>query len=59
MTGRQDHVVGHRSAAALVDRHYPHATTVVLDRAGHNVHLDQPALTAALLDDWLSRMEGQ
>ena len=48
VTGRQDHVV---------DRHYPHATTAVLDRAGHNVHLDQPALTAALVDDWLSRME--
>ncbi|WP_456786060.1 alpha/beta fold hydrolase [Cellulomonas sp. P5_C5] len=57
VTGRQDHVVGYRSAAALVDRHYPHATTAVLDRAGHNVHLDQPALTAALLVDWLSRMD--
>ncbi|WP_028045811.1 alpha/beta fold hydrolase [Cellulomonas sp. URHE0023] len=57
VTGRQDHVVGHRSAAALVERHYPHATTAVLDRAGHNVHLDQPVLTAALLDDWLSRMD--
>jgi pimeloyl-ACP methyl ester carboxylesterase len=57
VTGRQDHVVGYRSAAALVDRHYPRTTTAVLDRAGHNVHLDQPSLTAALVDDWLSRMD--
>ena len=57
VTGRQDHVVGHRAAAALVERHYPRATTAVLDRAGHNVHLDQPVLTAALLRDWLTRME--
>jgi len=57
VAGRQDHVVGHRPATALMDRHYPHATAAVLDRAGHNVHLDQPALTAALLQDWLSRME--
>jgi pimeloyl-ACP methyl ester carboxylesterase len=57
VTGRHDHVVGHRSAAELVDRHYPRATTAVLDRAGHNVHLDQPVLTAALLEDWLTRME--
>jgi pimeloyl-ACP methyl ester carboxylesterase len=57
VAGRHDHVVGYRSATALVERHYPHATTAVLDRAGHNVHLDQPVLTAALLDDWLSRVE--
>ena len=57
VAGRQDHVVGHRPATALMDRHYPHATTAVLDRAGHNVHLDQPALTAALLQDWLARMD--
>jgi pimeloyl-ACP methyl ester carboxylesterase len=58
ITGRHDHIVGHLSAAALVERHYPYATTAVLDRAGHNVHLDQPVLTSALLVDWLSRMEG-
>ena len=57
VAGRQDHVVGHRPATALMDGHYPHATTAVLDRAGHNVHLDQPELTAALLQDWLSRMD--
>ena len=38
--------VDHRLLLTLDDRYYPHATTAVLDRAGHNVHLDQPALTA-------------
>ena len=27
-----------------------------IDGAGHNVHLDQPAVTAALLDTWLTAL---
>ncbi len=52
VTGRQDHVVGYRDQWALLD-HYPRATFVALDGAGHNVHLDQPAATAALVTGWL------
>ncbi|MBP3044165.1 alpha/beta hydrolase [Arthrobacter jiangjiafuii] len=55
ITGRQDHVVGFRDHLALLD-HYVHATFIVLDRAGHNAHLDQPELTEALLAEWLGRM---
>lgn len=55
ITGQQDHVVGFRDQAALAD-HYLQATMTVLDRAGHNAHLDQPELTAVLLSEWLARI---
>jgi pimeloyl-ACP methyl ester carboxylesterase len=55
VTGRHDTVVGYRDHARLLD-HYPHATYAVLDRAGHNVHLDQPDAVHALLRDWLRRL---
>lgn len=55
ITGRQDQVVGYRDAWARLD-HYPRASFAVLDAAGHNVHLDQPAATAALVAEWLRRV---
>lgn len=55
VTGRQDQVVGYRDAWARVG-HYPRATFVALDAAGHNVHLDQPAVTTALVTNWLERV---
>ncbi len=55
LTARQDQVVGYEDAWARRE-HYPRATFVVLDAAGHGVHLDRPALTAALLADWVGRV---
>lgn len=49
-------VVGFHDQIALSE-HYVHSTVAVLDRAGHNVHLDQPEVTRVLLDEWLTRME--
>lgn len=54
--GRQDDVVGFADTLALADA-YPRGTFAVLDGAGHNVHLEQPALTAELLRDWLDRLD--
>lgn len=51
LTGREDHLVGYRDQAALLD-HYPRATYAVLDAAGHNVHLDQPEASEALVRAW-------
>ena len=53
--GRQDDVVGYEDGWALRD-HYPRGTYAVLDAAGHGVHLEQRAITAALVRDWLDRM---
>jgi pimeloyl-ACP methyl ester carboxylesterase len=55
VTGRQDQVVGYRDAWARVE-HYPRATYAVLDSAGHNVQIDQPVITFALVADWLERV---
>lgn len=52
VTGRQDHVVGYVDQFRLLD-HYPRATYAVLDEAGHNVHLEAPASTAALVTAWM------
>lgn len=56
LSGRQDHVVGYQDQVALAGS-YTQATVAVLDRAGHNAHLDQPELTAALLGEWMERVE--
>lgn len=55
ITGRQDHLVGYEDAWAQLE-HYPRATFVTLDAAGHNAHLERPALVNALVVDWLARM---
>lgn len=57
VAGRQDHVVGFEDQLAL-SANYPRATIAVLDRAGHNVHLDQPSVVAALLHTWQSEALG-
>ena len=54
--GRQDHVVGFQDQIAL-SGHYLQSTIAVLDRAGHNAHLDQQGTTGALLEEWLFRMQ--
>ncbi|MTB87885.1 alpha/beta hydrolase [Aeromicrobium senzhongii] len=55
LTARQDQVAGYTDAWARVE-HYPRATFAVLDTAGHNLHLDQPSLTGALVTEWLARV---
>ena len=54
--GRQDAVVGYRTALDLME-HYPRATVAVLDRAGHALPWEQPAVFTALVRDWLDRVE--
>ena len=56
VTGRQDSVVGYRDALTMLER-FPRATYAVLDAASHNVSGERPALLAALVDDWLDRVE--
>jgi pimeloyl-ACP methyl ester carboxylesterase len=55
ITGRQDSVAGYRDAWRTLE-HYPRATFAVLDRAGHNVHIEQPQLFA-LVHEWLDRVD--
>lgn len=54
--GRQDDVVGYEDGLRLRD-HYPRGSFVILDAAGHNVHLEQSEVTAALVRDRLARID--
>ncbi|MFE6969198.1 alpha/beta fold hydrolase [Isoptericola sp. NPDC057653] len=56
LLGRQDAVTGYRDAWRLLE-HYPRATFAVLDRAGHNLQIEQPELFDALVREWLDRVE--
>ncbi|APH01975.1 alpha/beta hydrolase [Janibacter sp. FSL W8-0316] len=54
VAGRQDHVVGYEDQLRLLP-HYPRARALVVDAAGHNVHLEQPAIVGAAVADWARR----
>ena len=56
LVGRQDHVTGYRDAWRILEN-YPRATFAVLDRAGHNLQIEQPQLFNALIDEWLDRVQ--
>lgn len=55
LMGRQDDGVGYRDAWAILEN-YPRATFAVLDRSGHNLQIEQPALFRALTLEWLDRV---
>lgn len=52
LTGRHDTLVGYRDSLRLLDL-YPRASFLVLDRAGHNLPIEQPRIFEALLQDWI------
>lgn len=54
--GRHDAVVGYEQAMELLPN-LERGTLVVLDGAGHLAQLEKPALTHALIADWLGRVE--
>ena len=56
IAARQDTTVGYRDAWEILES-YPRATFAVIDRADHVWPLESPALLAALVDDWLGRIE--
>ena len=56
LTGRQDNVVGFKAVWEILPS-YPRATFAVLDRAGHLLRGEQPALFSALVNEWLDRVE--
>lgn len=55
-TGRQDASVGYCGAWRILEN-YPRGTFAVLDRAGHNGHIEQSQLFNALMGEWLDRVE--
>jgi pimeloyl-ACP methyl ester carboxylesterase len=55
LCGRQDSITGYADQYALLP-HYPRASYAVLDRAGHNLQIEQPGLLAVFVNDWLERI---
>lgn len=53
--GRQDNVLGFNDQWRAMGQ-WPRATFAVLDRAGHGLTFEQPALLTTLIDDWLDRV---
>jgi len=56
VAARQDTTVGYRDAWNILES-YPRATFAVIDRADHGWPLESPRLLAALVEDWLDRIE--
>ncbi|WP_350276012.1 alpha/beta hydrolase [Kribbella sp. HUAS MG21] len=54
LCGRQDAVTGYEDQYDLLP-HYPRATYAVVDVAGHNLQIEQPALLEAFVREWLQR----
>ena len=55
LVGKQDNCVGYKDAWDILEN-YPRATFAVLDRAGHNLHLEQAELFNSLVSEWLVRV---
>jgi len=55
VTARQDSVVGYADQMGLLES-YRRMTLVLVDRAGHNVHIDRPDIVHAAVADWVDRM---
>lgn len=56
LVGRQDSMVGYHDSWKILEN-YPRATLAVLDRAGHNLQIEQERLFNTLVDEWLDRVE--
>jgi len=56
IAARQDTTVGYRDAWEILES-YPRATFAVVDRATHGWPTESTDLLAALVDDWLERIE--
>lgn len=56
LCGRQDAIVGFRSAWSLLDE-FPRATYAVVDLTGHHLgRIERPRVFNALVADWMERM---
>lgn len=56
LLGRQDSSVGYKDALELINK-YPRGTFATLDKAGHNLQIEQPLLFNYLVNEWLDRIE--
>lgn len=55
LAGRQDSIVGYRGLWKLLDL-YPRASLVLLDRAAHNLQIEQDNLFTETVKEWIDRI---
>jgi len=55
LLGKQDSVVGYKNAFEILD-YFQRATFAVLDRAGHNLQIEQSNLFNSHINEWLDRV---
>lgn len=58
LMGRQDSSVGYRDQWQIIEG-YPRASFVVLDKAGHNLQIEQDVLFAETVKEWLDRVAAE
>lgn len=58
LTGRQDNAVGYQDLWKILEV-YPRASFAVLDKAGHNLQIEQEVLFEALVKEWLERISDE
>jgi pimeloyl-ACP methyl ester carboxylesterase len=58
LMGRQDSVVGYHDQLQLIEN-FPKASFVILDKAGHNLQIEQDSLFNALVKEWLERVRAE
>jgi hypothetical protein len=55
LLGLQDSVVGFKDAFNILEN-FPRATFAILDKAGHNLQIEQDNLFNSLFNEWLDRV---
>ncbi len=55
LAGRQDSVVGYGDLWQIIEM-YPRASFILLDKAGHNLQIEQDSLFAQTVKEWLNRV---
>ncbi len=56
--GRQDCVVGYHDHWQLIEN-FPRASFVILDKAGHNLQIEQDVLFTTMVKEWLDRVQAE
>ena len=56
LLGRQDSCVGYKDAMKIIEN-YPRATIAILDKAGHNLQIEQEQLFNLHVNKWISSVE--
>jgi len=56
LLGKQDNCVGYKDAWNVLEN-FPRATFTILDKAGHNLQIEQEELFNSLINEWLDRVK--